>query len=50
MIIYSSMLETEEDKSKFEQIYSKYKQIMFFVANRILRDEYLSEDAVHQHF
>lgn len=50
MLIYLSMIETEENKSKFEQIYNKYKQIMFFVANRVLRDEYLSEDAVHQAF
>lgn len=50
MLIYLSMIETEENKSKFEQIYNKYKQIMFFVANRILKDEYLAEDAVHQAF
>ena len=50
MLIYLSIIETEENKSKFEQIYNKYKQIMFFVANRVLRDEYLSEDAVHQAF
>ena len=50
MLIYLSIIETKENKSKFEQIYNKYKQIMFFVANRVLRDEYLSEDAVHQAF
>ena len=50
MLIYLSMIETEENKSKFEQIYKKYKQTMFFVANRVLRDEYLSEDVVHQAF
>ena len=50
MLIYLSIIETKENKSKFEQVYNKYKQIMFFVANRVLRDEYLSEDAVHQAF
>ena len=50
MLIYLSIIETEENKSKFEQIYKKYKQIMFFVANMILKDEYLAEDAVHQAF
>lgn len=50
MLIYLNMLESEEEKNKFEQIYSTYKQTMFYVANRILKDEYLSEDAVHQAF
>ena len=49
MLIYLSMIETEEDKSKFEQIYSKYKQIMFFVANRILRDEYYQKMLFTKH-
>ncbi len=40
----------DEEKSKFEEIYIKYKQSMFYIANKILRDEYLAEDAVHQAF
>lgn len=40
----------DEEKSKFEEIYIKYKQTMFYIANKILRDEYLAEDAVHQAF
>ncbi|WP_276325825.1 RNA polymerase sigma factor [Clostridium cochlearium] len=31
-------------------MYRKYRQIMFFLGNRILRDEYLAEDAIHQAF
>ncbi len=50
MLIYLSMIELEEDKNKFEQLYITYKQTMFYVANRILKDEYLSEDVVHQAF
>ncbi|WP_353096868.1 sigma-70 family RNA polymerase sigma factor [Tissierella praeacuta] len=50
MMIYLSMIELEEDKSKFEQLYITYKQTMFYVANRILKDKYLSEDVVHQAF
>ena len=50
MLIYLSIIELEEDKNKFEQLYTTYKQTMFYVANRILKDEYLSEDAVHQAF
>lgn len=50
MLIYLSMIEFEEEKSKFEQLYTTYRQTMFYVANRILKDEYLSEDVVHQAF
>ena len=50
MFIYLMMLDTEEEKSKFEKIYFKYRQLMFQVANGILKDEYLAEDAVHKAF
>ncbi len=50
MFIYLSMIETEEDKSKFERLYLTYRQQMFFTANRILKDQYLAEDAVHLAF
>lgn len=32
MIIYLQMLETPEEKSKFEQLYLEYKGLMFHVA------------------
>ncbi len=50
MLIYLLMLETEEDKNKFVLLYQKYKKLMFYVANQILKDEYLAEDAVHHTF
>lgn len=50
MFLYLSMLESPEDKNKFEEIYNTYKQTMFYAANRIIRDEYLAEDIVHQAF
>ncbi|HFL3113362.1 TPA: RNA polymerase sigma factor, partial [Clostridioides difficile] len=50
MLIYLAMLELEEDKVKFEKIYEKYRQIMFYVANKILKDDHLAEDAVHNAF
>ncbi|AUS98807.1 RNA polymerase subunit sigma-24 [Clostridium thermosuccinogenes] len=48
--IYLAMLGGEEDKSKFETLYMTYRKLMFHVANRILNDELLAEDAVHQTF
>lgn len=50
MFIYLMMLDTEEEKSKFEKVYFKYRQLMFQVANGILKDEYLAEDVVHKSF
>ena len=50
MIIYLQILETPEEKSKFEQLYLEYKGLMFHVANEILHNEQDAEDAVHQAF
>ena len=50
MLIYLQMIESEEDKSKFLEIYNQYKYLMFSVANRILKNDYDAEDAVHQAF
>lgn len=50
MFIYLNIIESVEDKSKFEQLYITYRQTMFYVANRIIKDEYLAEDIVHQAF
>ena len=41
MIIYLQMLETPEEKSKFEQLYLEYKGLMFHVAYDILHNEHL---------
>ncbi|MVB10008.1 hypothetical protein CAFE_06790 [Caprobacter fermentans] len=50
LIFFLSMLETDEDKNKFTLLYEKYRKLLFYVANQILKDDYLSEDAVHQTF
>lgn len=50
MLIYIALIESAEDKRKFELLYNNYKQLMFYVANRVLKDHYLSEDVVHQSF
>lgn len=46
MFLLLAMIDNEEDKSKFEQLYNQYKQLMFYIANGILHDENLAEDAV----
>lgn len=50
MLIYLQMIETPEDRSKFEQIYDKYLGLMYHVAFKLLRNREDAEDAVHQSF
>ena len=50
MLIYLQLIETAEDKSKFEQIYDAYRGLMFHVAFKILSQKEDAEDAVHHAF
>lgn len=50
MLAYLSMIEDESDKSLFEQLYVRYKGLMYHIAYRILKNREDSEDAVHQAF
>lgn len=47
MLIYLAMIESDEDKSKFEIIYDTYKKLMLYEANKILMDTHDTEDVVH---
>lgn len=49
-MIYLQMMQSEYDRAKFEEIYLKYKALMFCVANKILHNEQDAEDAVHMAF
>jgi len=48
--LYLAMLASEEDKVLFESLYHQYKNLLFKMANDILHDEYLAEDAVSEAF
>ena len=50
MIVYLQMLETEEDRAAFEQLYLTYRSLMYRIAYGILRNQQDAEDAVHQAF
>ncbi len=50
MLFYLLLLDSYEDKSKFEQLYIAYRDLMYYVAYKILRDAQQSEDAVHTAF
>ncbi len=48
--IYLSSITDKNDEEKFAEIYRYYKDKMFRIANNILKDDFLSEDAVHNTF
>lgn len=48
--MYMALLDTEEQRNKFEYIYQKYCGFMYHVAKDTLGDHYLAEDAVHETF
>ena len=44
------MIESYEEKNKFERLYETYRGLMLYVANQILHNKDDAEDAVHQAF
>ena len=50
MIVYLQMIDAPEDKHKFEVLYHEYRGLMFYIANKILRNEQDAEDTVHTAF
>lgn len=47
---YLALLDTAEEKSKFEELYNLYRQDMYKTAYNILKNHYEAEDAVHEAF
>ena len=50
MIIFLEMLETENENNVFRKLYEENRQMLFHIANQILRNEADAEDAVHTGF
>lgn len=50
MLLYLSMLDTQEEKNKFTEIYEQYQHFCWYVANQLLGDAHLAEDAVQDAF
>ena len=50
LVCYLQMLDTPEEKLRFEQIYLKYRSLMYHVADSILHNRQDAEDAVHNAF
>ena len=47
---YLSLLTDESNKIKFEQFYLQYRHTMLWIAEEILDEHELAEDAVHEAF
>lgn len=50
MMQYLLMIDTPEDRSKFETLYTEYRNLMYHVAFNVLHNQEDAEDAVHQAF
>lgn len=50
MIMYLSMLETEEDRDIFQKLYEENRQKLYYIARKLLSNETDAEDAVHAGF
>lgn len=50
LAFYISLLETEEQRDKFEYIYSRHQRFMYYVAYNMVHDSFMSEDIVHETF
>lgn len=44
------VIKDTDDRLKVEKLYDSYRKLLFFIANGILRDKHLAEDAVHDAF
>ena len=45
MLIFLALIEGEENKNKFIELYEKYKNIVFAISIKIIKDYHLAEDA-----
>lgn len=50
MRTYWEAPDNPKDQNKLEQIYHRYRDLMYYVAYRILHNEHDAEDAVHEAF
>lgn len=46
MIVFATLVDSEEERCKLEEIYIKYKKLMYYISNDILKDTHESEDVV----
>lgn len=47
---YLAMIDTQQDRDKFERLFHRYERCLKYTAQNILWDEHLAEDAVQEAF
>ena len=50
LAFYLAAIESQEDRDLFADLYNGYRDYMFYIANKILEDEYAAENIVHDAF
>lgn len=50
MLSLLQLIDTPDDKRRFEELYSRYERLLFVVANDVLKDPHKAEDAVNDAF
>lgn len=50
VLLYLAMIDDPNERRLFEEVYLKYRNLLFYISNSILSDEKLAEDAVHNTF
>lgn len=50
MFLFFQIIETEEDQSKFIQLYETYRGLLYYIARQSLQSREDAEDLVHQVF
>lgn len=50
LTLYLSLISTEAERSRFEEVYSQYRKQMIVIATSILKNEADAEDVVHDVF
>ena len=48
--LFLALIDEETEKEKFESLYYRYRNLMYYIAAGILKDENLAEDAVQEAF
>ena len=39
LMLYLQMIESDDDKEKFEEIYTRYRRLMYFVAFKVVQND-----------
>lgn len=48
--LYLSLIDEENEKNRFETLYYRYRNLMYYIAYQVLHNEHDSEDAVQEAF